>query len=190
VQLTHEIKLRGYSGSDALAHMFVVSLRKQHRARSSSVPLSDRPAETISPAPMSCSSPKPRLSPTRASWLCVSQPKKLDEQQQEQVKQIQAAHPDFDAAYHLAQTFVSMLAHRQDTELDTWLTQAEQSGIAELKSFAQGIRRDYQAVRAAFTSEWSNGQVEGQVGRLKLQKRQMYGRANFDLLRVRVLHCA
>jgi transposase len=65
--------------------------------------------------------------------------------------------------------------------------QAEHSGIAELKSFAQGIRRDYTAVRAAFSSQWSNGQVEAQVNCLKLQQRLMFGRAKFDLLRQRVL---
>jgi transposase len=64
---------------------------------------------------------------------------------------------------------------------------AEQS---ELRSFATGIRRDEEAVRAAISSPWSNGQVEGQVNRLKVVKRTMYGRAKFDLLRARVLHAA
>jgi len=95
--------------------------------------------------------------------------------------------PEFRVLFLLVQDFVTMLADHQDQNLDTWLTQAEESHIAELKSFAQGIRRDYQAVRAAFTSPWSNGQVEGQVNRLKLQKRIGYGLANFDLLRTRVL---
>ena len=81
-----------------------------------------------------------------------------------------------------------MLLQRRDTDLDDWLSQSEHSGIAELKSLAQGIRRDYAAVRAAFSSPWSNGQVEAQVNRLKLQKRQVYGRANFDLLRQRILY--
>ena len=80
-----------------------------------------------------------------------------------------------------------MLSERRDLDLDAWLIQAEHSGIAELKSFAQGLRRDYAAVRAAFSSRWSNGQVEAQVNCLKLQKRLMFGRANFDLLRQRVL---
>lgn len=83
-----------------------------------------------------------------------------------------------------------MLAEHCAQNLDDWLLQAKQSGIRELKSFAQGIRRDYAAVRAAFTSKWSNGQVEAQVNCLKLQKRIMFGRANFDLLRLRVLHRA
>lgn len=80
-----------------------------------------------------------------------------------------------------------MLSERRDLDFDAWLIQAEHSGIAELKSFAQGLRRDYAAVRAAFSSRWSNGQVEAQVNCLKLQKRLMFGRANFDLLRQRVL---
>ena len=81
-----------------------------------------------------------------------------------------------------------MLLQRRDTDLDDWLSQSEHSGIAELKSLAQGIRRDYSAVHAAFSSPHSNGQVEGQVNRLKTLKRAMFGRAKLDLLRARVLH--
>jgi transposase len=80
-----------------------------------------------------------------------------------------------------------MLSERRDLDLDAWLVQAEHSGIAELKGFSQGLRCDYSAVRAAFYSRWSNGQVEAQVNCLKLQNRQMFGRANFDLLRQRLL---
>ncbi len=60
----------------------------------------------------------------------------------------------------------------------------------ELENYASGLDRDQAAVLAALTLEWSNGQTEGQVNRLKTLKRQMYGRANFDLLRKRVLHAA
>jgi transposase len=131
-----------------------------------------------------------RLSPTRASWLCVSKPEKLDEKQRQQVEHIRKGHRDLDCAYQLSQTFVWMLSERRDLDLDAWLVQAEHSGMAELKSFAQGLRRDYAAVRAAFSSRWSNGQVEAQVNCLKLQKRLMFGRAKFDLLRQRVLYHA
>lgn len=106
------------------------------------------------------------------------------------MEQIRAAHGDLDTAYDLTQTFVLMLAEHRDTDLDGWLAQAEHSGIRELKSFACGIRHDYAAVRAAFTSEWSNGPVEAQVNCLKLQKRLMFGRAKFDLLRLHVLRRA
>jgi transposase len=83
-----------------------------------------------------------------------------------------------------------MLNEHRETGPDDWLTQAEHCGIKVLKSFAQGIRRDYAAVRATFTSQWSNGPVEAQVNCLKLQKRLMFGRANFDLLRLHVLRRA
>ena len=80
-----------------------------------------------------------------------------------------------------------MLAERREGDLDSWLTQAQRSGLPEFKKMAHGIRQDYAAVKAAFASEWSQGQVEAQVNCLKLQKRIVFGRANFDLLRLRVL---
>ena len=71
-----------------------------------------------------------------------------------------------------------------------WLIDALRSEIPELVSLANGLTDDLRAVKAALTDEWSQGQVEGQVHRLKMIKRQMYGRANLDLLRARVLHAA
>lgn len=66
----------------------------------------------------------------------------------------------------------------------------EAAAASELGSFITGLRQDEEAVRAALAEPWSNGHVEGQVNRLKLIKRSMYGRAKFDLLRQRVLHAA
>jgi transposase len=80
-----------------------------------------------------------------------------------------------------------MLAEHRDADLDAWLIQAEQSHLPEFRNMAKGVRLNYAAVRAAFSSEWSQGQVEVQVDCLKLQKRIVFGRANFDLLRLRVL---
>jgi Transposase len=100
--------------------------------------------------------------------LHMSKAVKLDEKERQQVAQIRAAHDELDSAYELTQAFVSMLTEHQETALDIWLAQAEHSGIKELKSFALGIRHDYAAVRATFTSEWSNGPVEAQVNCLKL----------------------
>lgn len=76
----------------------------------------------------------------------------------------------------------------QASVLERWLAEAKASGIPELRSFAAGIYRDYDAVRAALTTGYNNGQTEGNVHRLKLIKRESYGRAHFDLLRLRVLH--
>lgn len=67
-------------------------------------------------------------------------------------------------------------------------SKAFDSGVKELRSFANGLQKDFFAVKEATASLWSNGQTEGQVNRLKLLKRQMYGRANFDLLKARVLN--
>ena len=79
-----------------------------------------------------------------------------------------------------------MVKNRKSGDLDAWLESAEASGIPEFNGFAVGIRRDYAAVFAGLELSWSNGQVEGQVHRLKQLKRQMYGRAGFLLLRRRV----
>jgi len=81
-----------------------------------------------------------------------------------------------------------MLRERQGLDIEAWLKKVTASGIDSLIRFTAGLRQDLAAVTAAFSSPWSNGQVEGQVNRLKLIKRQMYGRGNFDLLRLRVLY--
>ena len=83
-----------------------------------------------------------------------------------------------------------MLRKRKAVLLDLWLAYAETSDLAELRQFARHLKRDYDAVKAGLSLPWSNGQVEGQIHRLKLIKRQMYGRANFDLLRKRVLYAS
>src|SRR3954452_20030233 len=75
-------------------------------------------------------------------------------------------------------------------ELKTWLTEARASGVPAMETFAAGLEGDSGAISAALTPPWSNGQTEGQVNRLKLIKRQMFGHASFDLLRRRVLLAA
>jgi transposase len=121
------------------------------------------------------------------AFLIVSRPEKLDEQQRKYVEQIRKAHPDLEMAYQLGQGFVMMLAERRGGDLDAWLTQAKRSGLPECKKMAKGIRLDYAAVKATFSSEGSQGQVEAQVNCLKRKPRIVFGRANFDLLRLRVL---
>lgn len=76
---------------------------------------------------------------------------------------------------------------KQGHMLSSWIAEAEQSCIAEMKGFAKGLLSDFQAVVNALTLPWSNGQVEGQINKLKTIKRQMYGRASFALLRKRVI---
>jgi len=90
----------------------------------------------------------------------------------------------------LAQEFVTMVTQQQTEVFEAWVQRAEHSAIASLKGLAKGLRRDAPAVTAALSLTWSQGQVEGQITRLKLLKRKMYGRARFDVLRLRVLHAA
>jgi transposase len=84
--------------------------------------------------------------------------------------------------------FQAIVRHRQVEELASWVAVAQASAVPELMSLARGVRRDFAAVRAALELPWSTGPVEGQVNRLKLVKRTMYGRAKLDLLRLRVLY--
>ena len=77
-----------------------------------------------------------------------------------------------------------MIRRKSQPNLDAWLDQARASLVA---SFANGIIKDKAAVNAAIVLPWSNGQTEGQITRLKLLKRQMYGRGKLDLLQARML---
>ncbi len=81
-----------------------------------------------------------------------------------------------------------MVRDRQSEKLNQWIADAKNSSIAQLKQFARGLERDYEAVKAGLSLQWSNGQVEGQINRLKLIKRQAYGRAKLDLLKKRVFY--
>jgi len=83
-----------------------------------------------------------------------------------------------------------LVQDRSLVRLDAWLKAARKSVCTEVRRFAQGLRQDWSSIQNAVSLEWSNGQVEGQVNRLKMLKRQMYGRANFDLLRARVMPMA
>jgi transposase len=108
--------------------------------------------------------------------------------EQEVLLKLKAACSELALAYELVQEFIKMVKHRTPETLDLWLASVASSKLPDLENFATGIERDKAAVVAALSMEWSNGQVEGQVNRLKMLKRQMYGRAKLDLLRKRVLH--
>ena len=97
---------------------------------------------------------------------------------------IETAVPMLVTARDLVDRFHDMVRHRKPADLDAWIETAKKSAIASL---ANGIAADYAAVRAALIEPWSSGQVEAQIHKLKLVKRQMYGRANLDLLRARLV---
>jgi transposase len=121
-----------------------------------------------------------------AHWITFKEEQRLD-WQKKYLAQLCEADQEIRETYELTTDFTTILRERQGERLDAWLQKVEEQGPPELKNFAQGLKRDYDAVKAGLTLEWSNGQTEGQVNRLKLLKRQMYGRGRFDLLRKRVL---
>jgi transposase len=115
-------------------------------------------------------------------------PKVLNEVEQEDLAAILLASPPLKKAYDLIQSFLAMVHKREGKRLDAWLAQVTESGLPELQSFVAGVEKDKAAVKAGLTWSINNGMVEGHVTKLKLIKRQGYGRAGFQLLRKRVLY--
>lgn len=127
------------------------------------------------------------LSARQAAWLLFRPAEDLDEDQEHCRQRLCQHSPTLQTAYTLTQELIGMMRKPTPDVFDDWLIRAQATAIPELQSFVAGLRRDYAAVKAALSRSESNGQVEGQVNRLKFIKRSMYGRANFDLLRLRVL---
>ncbi|MET7370877.1 transposase [Streptomyces sp. NPDC005566] len=103
------------------------------------------------------------------------------------MKSVQANCPEIDALTRHVRSFATMLTERQGEHLPDWLDVVRQDNLPSLHSLAAGIERDLAAVTAGLTLPWSSGAVEGHVNRIKMLKRQMFGRAGFALLRKRVL---
>jgi transposase len=114
--------------------------------------------------------------------LLASDPTKLAYEERAFIEALCEAAPEVGIAADHVRAFASLLRQDDPAGLEPWLDAAAATG---LRGFAAGLRQDLDAVRAAITQPWSNGPVEGQVNRLKLIKRQMYGRAGFDLLQQR-----
>jgi transposase len=163
--LHREITALGYAGSEPTTYAWLALLKLA--------------------APPEPPAPPGKRQVTR--WM-LTDPARLDAGQQEQLAAILGRCPELQALAGHITAFAKILTRRLSGRLDDWLAAAEASpGQPELASFANGIRRDYQAVRNALTLEWSSGPVEGLNTRTKLLERQMYGRASFPLLRKRIL---
>ena len=131
----------------------------------------------------------PKLDAKTLRSLCFRK-KQFSEDELEMLFNARAEWDEFDRAFPLAEEFVKIIRRQGSMSIGSWIVKAFDSGVKELRSFANGLQKDFLAVKEATVSEWSNGQTEGQVNRLKLLKRQMYGRAKFDLLKARVLNPA
>jgi transposase len=179
-QLWRELRERGFTGGRNSVWQYLKRQRAglpAHLQHGSRLPAGmPRPARVSAPSPRS------------AAWLLQQEEADLRPDENRFVARLLGDAPDIRDATGLVRRFRQMVRGRQAGEFDTWLTEAAASTLSEVRNFAEALRRDYKAVRAALEYDWSNGQAEGQVNRLKLIKRVMYGRAKFDLLKARVLH--
>jgi len=186
-ELWREIAARGYRGSrkslSNYLHRRILMSKPTSRHQSKHAKHAKRANTSSSSAQM------PAPSPRQAVWMLLK-PEGLKESQSEMIDELCRLSPEVKNAADLACRFLQLVRGRQSEQLSAWIIDVERSGLAELKAFARGLEQDRAAVNAALSQEWSNGQVEGQVHRLKLLKRQMYGRAKPDLLRAKVLLAA
>lgn len=167
--LWQEIQEQGFRGSLHTVYRFVKALRQE------SVSL---------PAP----SVLDRVAVQKAIWLIARPYEKLKAIERTDLQELCQASQELAALHTLAQSFGQIVRKREGHRLQDWMKQVAESGFRDVKRFAQGLERDKEEVLAGLTQAYSNGQVEGQINKLKLIKRQGYGRAGFPLLRQRVLH--
>ena len=166
--LFEEIKAQGYNGRYTILAAFLANYpRPAHDA-------------TLPPAQKELSYSSRRLSrllgQSEVDWTQADRPF---------LEHLLNCNESIGQVHQLILRFKKLMQNRQADELANWWKDAER--IPVLSGFVRGLRQDYAAVEEAFRSEWSNGQTEGQVNRLKTIKRTMYGKAKFDLLRLRVL---
>jgi transposase len=171
-RLSRELTTKGYKGSYESVRHLILSLvqgEDRHTPLHPGTPLSSR----------------------QATWLFLRRPEDLTSEEHSTLTRLRSLDAEVDVAYDLVQQFTRMMRERTGQEqLESWLSKVARSSLTVLHPFATGICQDKAAVQAGLTSSWSQGQTEGQITRLKLIKRQGYGRAKFDLLRQRVLHAA
>lgn len=176
-ELWREIKEQGFAGARGAVTRYVrLRMRDPHQIKQQYQRRARLPAiKMVLP------------SARRAAWLFLKDPAELTGEEQLFIGELLESSSEIKQAVTLTKQFRELVKARNSDFLEQWLANAE--GLsAKWKNFVKGLRQDGAAVKAALTTDWSNGQTEGQVNRLKFLKRQMFGRANFDLLRARVLY--
>lgn len=175
-QLTDELKAQGFNGSYDMVRRRVAKWRDRSES-----------GRGVSQARRSAGRPSSR----RVAWLLIKPESDRNDEESLLAKAIFEKCSPLETAAGLACEFIRIVQERRVEALEDWVQKScAPEGQEEMGRFAKGLQEDWAAVQAALQLPWSNGQTEGQVNRLKLIKRQMYGRAKFDLLRQRVLHVA
>jgi len=179
-QLWREIKEQGFGGAcSAVKHLISAwraKLPPEERRRSGRNPKGE--VDGRAPAPRA------------VVWWLLGTKERLTVEQAAFLERLKEKCPKVEIAQSLALEFFGMAREREPAGLERWIERAVASGIEELKNFGVGLRRDWEAVVAGLTLAWSSGPVEGQVNRLKMIKRQMFGRAGLPLLRARIVPAA
>jgi transposase len=181
--LFQAIQRQGYTGSYPTVARYVQRLRQAQGLR----PRARRPGPTL---PRVVEGRHTPLTTRRATRLVLKQPLKQTDEDTQLMAHLKGQHGDLAVAIELAQDFAAIVRARQADRFDSWLARAIASAVAPLRRFATGLRTDYEAVKAGLCLPWSNGPVEGQINRLKMLKRSMFGRAKIDLLSQRFLRAA
>lgn len=173
-QLWGELKNLGFKGSQSNLRKYLTRFRPQ------------KPEHIKA---LINSKPKPEIPSSRqTAWLFGQKPADRTVTQQTFIDKLLQVSPEMTVVHNLAQAFSFMVREKNVSALDQFLTDAKNSAVKEFVSFAEGLSKEKPSIEAALTLKWSQGQVEGQVNRLKLLKRQMFGRAKLDLLSQRVLN--
>lgn len=180
--LFEELKPRGYPGSYVTVARYVQRLR-QAQGLSRRQRVAPKPVRSVK-----VSEPQaPLLTPRAATWLALKRPDKRDESDEKVLQDLSQRRPELAQAMALARDFADLVRSRQPAALEPWLERAAASPLDAFRRFAKRLREDCDSIKAGVTLPWSNGPVEGHVNRLKMVKRQMFGRAKLDLLRQRFL---
>jgi transposase len=169
-----------YKGSYATLTRYLQRLRAAQGDVAAHTP-AGRPLDVLTAAPRRV------LTPRTAAWLVLRRTEERSAQDQTLLADLRQHTSELDEAVALAEAFTGLIRDHALDRFDPWLQRAGDSTIRQLRRFAKHLSADYDAVRAAVDLAWSNGLVEGQINRLKMIKRQMYGRAGLDLLAKRFL---
>jgi transposase len=178
--LWQELQQRGFHGSLRTVQRAVVPWREGPALRGRHTRRLNRP-------PQEATWDHRPPSAAQAVWLLLLPLHRLTAHQVLMRQHLLAAAPEIQRAVKELTTFRELLHVRDATGLEPWLTMAEASAVPEVRSLATGVRRDQRAVQAALDYAWSSGRVEGHITKIKLVKRQMFGRGSLDLLKQRVM---
>jgi transposase len=190
MQLWREIKEQGYPGSPGRVLQWARQRRCEPAPATPGRYVDSMRRKTSQNSKRTSGKSSRPLSSRRLAWMMVGDPEALSPDEQHALKRAMEVCPDVATIYPLVQKFSEMVRSREAGEFEGWLEESLSCGVAGFETFAVGLRRERSAVEAALSLPYSNGQTEGQVNRLKTIKRQMYGRASFELLRRRFLGVA